>query len=97
MGYTNSPSVGGLNQIKINLKFKDESLFPGLEHFTIDIVFKYKGNICFLNSLVGEVKANKKTYKKVISFIPLYMFEENEFIIYRNIVEKMGKNKILYK
>lgn len=69
-----------------------KEFFPGLEHFTIDIVFKYNGNIHTINSMIGQIKSYKKTYKKIIQFIPLDIIEENEFMIYRNIIEKKKKS-----
>ena len=67
-------------------------ILPLLNHFTIDLWIKLEDELIDFDNKFGNIKIYKKEYLNIISYIPRHIFEINEFIIYRNIVEK-EKNK----
>lgn len=67
-------------------------IFPLLKHFTIELLIKLDDEIIDFNKNFGNIIIFKDEYLNIISFIPHHVLDINEFMIYRNIIEKK-KNK----
>lgn len=62
--------------------------FPFLDHFTLDLWIKIDGKTIDFDTKFGSIKIYEKEYLDIISFIPRYILDVNDFMIYRNIIEK---------
>lgn len=66
--------------------------FPLLNHLTLELLVEDDGKVMLVNDNYGGIKCTKKKYKQIISLIPIEILEKNEFMLYRNIVEKQKYN-----
>ncbi len=66
--------------------------FPLLNHLTLELWVEDDGKVMLVNDNYGGIKCTKKKYKQIISLIPIEVLEKNEFMLYRNIVEKQKYN-----
>lgn len=65
-------------------------IFPFLNHFTIELLFQLDDEIVDFNEKFGNIKMFKDEYLSVISFIPRYILDVNDFMIYK---KHIGKTK----
>ena len=68
-------------------------IFPELKQGTLDLFLLIDGEVYDVDSTLGNIKVNKKQYKEIVSMIPKECFEQNEFLIYRSLADKMKYNK----
>ncbi len=62
-------------------------IFPLLNHCTLELWIEVDGKTILVDYEIGDIKCTKKRYRQIISLIPYDLIEENEFLLYRNIVE----------
>ena len=62
-------------------------IFIFLRHYTMDLSINVNGKMIDIED-VGDVKIYKQEYKEIISFIPRSVLDNNEFMIYRNQIER---------
>jgi hypothetical protein len=70
-----------------------EYMFPELKQGTMDLFLFVDGEVYDVDSTLGNIKVNKKQYEEIVSIIPKECFEQNEFLIYRSLAEKIKYNK----
>ena len=68
-------------------------IFPELKPGTLDLFLLIDGEVCDVDSKLGNIKISKKQYTDIVSLIPIEYLEQNEFLIYRSLAEKMKYNK----
>ena len=68
-------------------------IFPELKQGTLDLFLLIDGEVCDVDSKLGNIKISKKQYTDIVSLIPIEYLEQNEFLIYRSLAEKMKYNK----
>lgn len=62
--------------------------FPLLSHCTIDMRMIINGEIIDFDERYGNINISKEEYMNIVSFIPKNILESNDWMIYKNIVEK---------
>ncbi|MDE6655937.1 MAG: hypothetical protein K2J85_02985 [Anaeroplasmataceae bacterium] len=66
-------------------------IFPFLNHCTLELWIESDGKTVLVDEEIGDIKCTKKRYRQIVSLIPYDLIEENDFLLYRNIVEKQKK------